>query len=732
MKDSTRREFLKHVAAGTAATAIAPALLASGARAAPEPPGGQRPNILWISAEDISPTLGCYGDAYATTPNLDRLAAQSVRYDRAFTHAPVCAPSRSGIITGMYPTTIGTTWMRCQGVPPPEARCFPEYLRGAGYFCTNNVKTDYQFAPPPSAWDLCSKTAHWRHRPDAGQPFFAVFNFTVTHESSTRQWKPGKQQHDPAKAPLPPYYPDTPIVRQNVACYYDRMSELDAQARKVLDELEADGLADDTIVWFWGDHGWGLTRGKRWVYDSGTRVPLLVRVPEKWRAWAGAGEPRSVAPGAVEGEFAAFIDFAPTVLSLAGVPIPKPMQGRAFLGPQKGKPPEYVFAARDRMDETIDCIRALRDKRFKYVRNFMPYLPRSQPIDYMDQTPILQEMRRLAAEGRLEPGPRMQFFEPAKPAHELYDTVADPHEIHNLADDPKFKDVVERMSAALGDFLKRIGDVGLIPEPDFDAAKGGGKTAAPVFCRADGDQGGDATRLALACPTPGASVVYQVGPAGRKADAARPERWLLYARPVEVGAGEVLRAKACRLGYAGSPVSTFRRGDALAAAAPAADAEPLWREKLKPTDLIARILAVKAFDGRWAEGVDAYLGALKDPDGPVRYWAAVGLHQAVLAGASPDAVRPALEPLLADASPSVPVAAAHALVDCGRAEKGLARLVELLQAPLEKTRLLAAHSLERLGEKARPVLDRMEAALDGQPRYPGDVLKRAVAALKKA
>ena len=755
MTRPTRREFLKQLAVGTAATAMAPHLAPAAASAAVKLPEGKRPNIVWISAEDISPNLGCYGDTYATTPNLDKFAAQGVRYDRAFAHAPVCAPARSGIITGMYPTAIGTTWMRCGGVPPPEAKCFPEYLRAAGYFCTNRSKTDYQFSPPPSAWDISGGSGHWRKRTRKDQPFFAVFNFTVTHESSTRRWTPGKQEHDPAKAPVPPYYPDTPVVRQNIACYYDKISQLDGQIQAILDELEADGLADDTIVWFWGDHGWGLTRGKRWIYDSGTRVPLMVRVPPKWRRWAGAGEAGSVAPGTVEGEFAQFIDFAPTVLSLAGVPIPKHMQGRAFLGPQKGKAPDYAFAARDRMDETYDCIRALRDKRYKYIRNFMPYLTRGQHINYMDQTPILQEMRRLHAAGKLKDGPQMQFFEPTKPVHELYDIVEDPHEVHNLAPtasgetrtaEPKHKATVQRMEKALFAFMKKIGDVALIPEPEFDAMKGGGTTTAPGFTvkKAEGDR----LAVEISCLTPGASIIYQfsgaagssaeagaAGPAGRGGKkgpgrGSQGGQWLLYSRPVELGPGQTLRAQACRIGYGTSPTVTYKHGETPTPPAPAADTGPLWREKYLASDLLDRLLAVKAYDGRWAEGTDAYLKALSDPDGPVRYWAVVGLHQATKD--KPIAkIKAAVEPLLADPSPSVPVAAAHAMVDWGETEKGLGRLIEALKGPSEKGRLFASSALERLGEKARPALERMEAVLKGQPRYPGAPLKRAVANLRK-
>ena len=852
-----RRQFLKTTAAGAAAS-LAPHLFARGASAAAEPQ--KRPNILWLSAEDISPTLGCYGDAYADTPNLDTFAAGGVRYSSAFTHAPVCAPARSGIITGMYHTTIGTSWMRCSGVPPVEARCFPEYLRAAGYYCTNNSKTDYQFGNPPTAWDESSGSAHWRKRPRKDQPFFAVFNFGVTHESSTRRWKPGQQKHDPAKAPLPPYYPDTPVVRQNLACYYDRMSELDGQIVGRLQELAEDGLADDTIVFFWGDHGWGLTRGKRWVYDSGIRVPLMVQVPEKWRKWAGAGHAKAVAPGTVATEFARFLDFAPTVLSLAGVPIPGHMQGRAFLGPQKGAEPDYVYAARDRMDETYDCIRALRDKKYKYIRNFMPYLTRGQIINYMDQTPILKEMRRLHAAGELKAGPQMQFFEPTKPACELYDITRDPHEVHNLAGDPKYHDVVQRMEAALVAKMKEIVDLGIIPECEFDAMKGGGKTDPPVFT-VTGGAGGRPQTVRLTCSTPGASITYQVAEqakaaggtvllpaakarihgkgakktgdhisnwrgkdtyltwkakvpaAGRmpvwvaQANAgesgaeyelavgdkkltgriqhtsdwgdwkwvrvgevtiAKPgtvevritptkqvegrlgnvravaiggeeppvpsagARWLIYHEPIQVATGQRVQAKAARLGYGTSAAATFTNGDAGSPAAQPKPDETPWRREINASGMIDRILALKAYDGQWKEGEKAYLAALADPAGPVRYWAVVGLHQAHADGPAPREVLEKVRALAKDEAPSVPIAAAHALVDWGEAEAGLARLVEALKAPGDKTRLLAAHSLERLGKKARPALDRIEQAAKGQGGYPGRLLPRVVKALKEA
>jgi len=341
-------------------------------------PSASRPNILWISCEDISPHLGCYGVANAITPTLDALAARGVRYTNAFTVAGVCAPSRSGIITGMYPSTLGSQHMRCEATLPSHVRCFPEYLRQAGYCCTNNSKTDYNFTHPPATWDESSPRAHWRKR-RKGQPFFSVFNFTVTHESrilmrgaeyekQIARLKPNQRQ-DPARLALPPYYPDTPEVRRDWANVFELITAMDYQAADVLRELEEDGLAGETIVFFWSDHGTGLPRAKRWLYDSGTRVPLIVHIPEKFRT-AGEGT-----PGSVNDELVSFIDLGPTVLNLAGAKVPAQMQGRAFLGANLKPPRQYIYGARDRMDERYDIIRSVRDKRYRYIRNYEPFKP---------------------------------------------------------------------------------------------------------------------------------------------------------------------------------------------------------------------------------------------------------------------------------------------------------------------------------------------------------------------
>jgi uncharacterized sulfatase len=460
-----RRDFLKRAAFTTAA-----GLAARSAGAAEPEADAPRPNILWITCEDISPDLGCYGDDYARTPHLDAFAEQGVRYTNAYGITGVCAPNRSCLVTGVYPSTLGSHNMRCRTRLPESIKCFPEYLRRAGYFCTNSRKTDYNFRVPGGAWDRCSGPAHYKHR-KPGQPFFAVFNYTLTHESRIRQ--PDKrffratrrltdqQRHDPANAPIPPFHPDTPAVRQDWARYYDNITALDYLVADRLKELEDAGLADDTIVFFFSDHGAGMPGCKKWVWDSGLHVPLMVRVPEKYANWAPGPA------GSTSDRLVSFVDFAPTVLSLAGVPVPEHMQGTAFLGEQAGPAREYVYAIRDRMAERYDTVRVVRDKRFQYNRNFLPHLSWSQFVSYTEQMPTMKAWRRLAEKGKLS-GPPARYFQSTKPVEELYDNAADPHQIHNLADDPKHKAVLQRMRAECEAWMQRTGDLGLLPEYELD------------------------------------------------------------------------------------------------------------------------------------------------------------------------------------------------------------------------------------------------------------------------
>jgi len=437
----------------------------------PAASAADRPNILWITCEDITPNLGCYGDTYAVTPNLDRLATQSVRYTRAFAPIGVCAPSRSSLILGMYAPSVGTQHMRCQGVLPAGVKCFPQYLREAGYYCTNNAKTDYNFTHDRATWDENSNRATWRKR-KPGQPFFAVRNFISSHESQIRlpeeQYRrrvanfAANEIHDPAKAPIPPYHPDTPEVRKDWARYADMITFMDKEVGDILKQLDEDGLTDETIVFYFSDHGAGMPRSKRWLYDSSTRVPFMVRVPEKWKQFAPG------AAGTTTDRLISFVDCGPTVLSLAGVKVPGHMQGVPFLGPAQGPPREFVFGFRDRMDERTDLLRSVHDKRYNYIRNYHPERPwfHEQHIGYMYQMPTMQAWQRLADAGQLRGATRI-FMRKFKPMDELYDVEADPHEVNNLAYRPEHQATVARMRAALHRWQDEIIDLGFLPEAEL-------------------------------------------------------------------------------------------------------------------------------------------------------------------------------------------------------------------------------------------------------------------------
>ena len=426
------------------------------------------PNILWLSAEDIGPHLGCYGDAKAITPNLDRLAQQGVLYTHAFTTAGVCAPCRSGIITGMYQTTIGTHHMRCNANLPEFLKPFPMYLREAGYYCTNNSKTDYQFTAPKQIWDASSSKAHWKNR-NSNQPFFAVFNFTGCHESGiasgakyrsvTKNLKP-LQRQDPVQLMLPPYYPDTPVVREDWKRNYELITAMDVWVGDHLRALKASGEAENTIVFFWSDHGVGLPRAKRWLYDSGTRIPLIVRIPEILRV-SSQGE-----PGTSDQQLISSIDLAPTVMKLAGLSVPNYMQGRAFLGNQLKAHREYVYGARDRMDERYDIIRMVRDKRFRYIRNYEPLKPYYQYMNTPEKGATMKEIRRLEQSGIL-PSAAKLFSAKRKPIEELYDLQKDPHEIRNLADNPVYIQQLKKMREAHYSWVRETRDIGLLPESEI-------------------------------------------------------------------------------------------------------------------------------------------------------------------------------------------------------------------------------------------------------------------------
>jgi len=422
-------------------------------------PAAERPNILWITSEDNGPDLGCYGNQYATTPNLDALAGKGMIYLNCWSNAPVCAPARTTIISGLYPPCTGSEHMRSQTRLPDGMKMYPQYLREAGYYCTNNSKEDYNLAKPGQVWDESSGKAHWKNR-KPGQPVFAIVNYTMTHESQIRR-RPHTFVHDPAKVRVPAYHPDTPEVRKDWAQYHDKITELDTRVGKVLDELADAGLADDTIVFYYGDHGPGMPRSKRWPYNSGLSVPLIVYVPEKFKDLA----PREYQPGGKSDRLVGFIDLAPTLLSIVGTRPPGWMQGHAFMGKYETPEPEFAFGFRGRMDERYDMVRVARDKRYVYIRNYMPHKIYGQHVGYMFITPTTQVWKRLYDEGKLKP-PQTYFWE-TKPAEELYDLQNDPDEVNNLAASPDHQEVLQRLRKAQQDLALNIRDVGFLPEGEI-------------------------------------------------------------------------------------------------------------------------------------------------------------------------------------------------------------------------------------------------------------------------
>jgi arylsulfatase A-like enzyme len=439
-------------------------------------PEKELPNILWITSEDNSPFLGCYGDKNATTPNLDQLAREGFRYTHAYANCPVCSPARNTIITGVYAASNGNEQMRSAYRTSELIQSYSALLMKEGYYCTNNVKTDYNTSSidPAEVWDESSAQAHYKNRP-VGKPFFAIFNLMESHESSI--FPPGAMfgrpsertipKHNPAAMVLPPYHPDIPEMRHDWATYYDKVEIMDARVGELLRELEALGEADNTIVFYYADHGGVLARSKRYVYETGTRVPFIVSIPEKFKhLFPGEG------PGSKVDRIISFVDLAPTLMSLVGAEIPEYMQGGAFLGAQQSKEPEYVHMTRQRMDERIDMARAVRDKKFRYIRNYMPFRIPLQHLDFLFIAKSAQAWEDAFHAGELNEVQRIPFL--PKPVEELYDTENDPWEVNNLAGDPAYRDVLERMRAENKAWMAEIRDVGLIPESMYDEFMGEG------------------------------------------------------------------------------------------------------------------------------------------------------------------------------------------------------------------------------------------------------------------
>ena len=505
------------------------------------------PNIVWIVCEDLSPQhLESYGGTGGKTPFLNALAAESVQFNQVFATAGVCAPSRAALITGAYQTSIGAMHMRTlapsaaalDAYPPgfkgystllPEGmKTYPELLRSAGYYTSNNSKEDYQFESPVTMWDESSVKAHYRNRPDSTQPFFSIFNFTISHESQVWMREHEELLVQPEEVSVPPVYPDDSLTRRVLARFITNAMRMDKQVGEVLAQLKEDGLYENTIIFFFSDHGDGMPYFKRELYDRGLRAPLLIKAP-------------FLEAGSQSNELISFVDFAPTLLSLAGVPIPESMQGQAFLGSQKSATPRrYSFAARDRMDSEYDRVRAVTDGEFKYIRNYMPEKPNYQNVQYRLQNPLMIHLLELNSKGLLNAN-QARWFAPTKPAEELYDTKADPWEFKNLIGNPLYEEKLRELRKAHEDWVLTNGDLGALVEMDMVRNWWGGKDSPLVTSPAESTYEGG--KISLKSSTPGASFGY------RK---SKNEPWKIYSNPLDAAPGDTILVNTYRIGFKAS------------------------------------------------------------------------------------------------------------------------------------------------------------------------------------
>jgi len=417
------------------------------------------PNILWISTEDISPAWGCYGDELATTPHIDTLAGQGFVFSQAFSNAPICAPARATLITGMYATSTGTQNLRSEIPIPDDLKILPELLREQGYYTSNNFKTDYNFSPE-GRWDALGREAHWRNR-TTENPFFSVFNFMVTHEGHANKPSPEDtevlaKKHQSESMQVPPYFPDNPEFKKLMAHQYDLITVFDREVGKLIAQLKEDGLYENTIIFVFSDHGFGLPRYKRWLNDTGLRIPFVLHVPEKYQHFTA-----HLKPGNVDNNVG-FVDFAPTVLKLADIAIPETMEGTPFLGSET-KPKDYVFGYRDRADDVFDVSRSVFDGRYLYVRNFLPQRPYIQnALIFNEGGWSYSELFKAKKLGQLSET-SLKMFQP-KPPLELYDLLQDPYELHNLAEDPKYQVTMDSLAAVLEKHIIETKDTGFMAE----------------------------------------------------------------------------------------------------------------------------------------------------------------------------------------------------------------------------------------------------------------------------
>jgi len=526
----------------------------------------QKPlNVVWISCEDMGPILGSYGNDIVKTPNLDKLASEGVRYTNAYSTVGVCAPSRFSIITGMYPARLGAHNMRTgdyhnyktpeevshrknigvidkegknipeyEVVPPTHVKPFTEILRTKGYYCANNFKCDYQFNAPFTAWDEVSSTVSYRDAPK-DKPFFYVWNTLLTHES--RIWERSNQPLtvNPEDIIIPSYFPDIPEVRNDIARKYSNIEAMDKKVGELMNQLEEDGMLDNTIIMFWSDHGGNLLRQKRAVGNSGLNVPLIIRYPNKMDA------------GKVDERIVSLMDLGPTVLSLLNIEPPKHYDGKAIAGPYEDDPREYAFGTADRFDESTDMQRSVLDGRYVYVKNFLPELPLIYRNKYRERITMNSKLIQMDSFNMLE-GDAAYIFMKTKPVEEFYDLANDPYEVHNIIDNPKHSKRINDFRAALENWQKEINDQGFVPENKLV------KSFWPNMIQPKTENVdfkiGDDGLYELTTLTNGASIGYQID------EKIGTNSWSLYHEPIRIGDKQKIVARAIRIGYKASGITS--------------------------------------------------------------------------------------------------------------------------------------------------------------------------------
>ena len=522
-------------------------------------------NVVWISCEDMGPILGSYGNQIIKTPNLDKLASEGVRYTNAYSTVGVCAPSRFSIITGMYSARLGANNMRTgdyhnyktpeevsykknigvidkagfnipeyEVVPPPHVKPFTEILRKEGYYCANNFKCDYQFNAPFTAWDEVSSTVSFRDAPN-GMPFFYVWNTLLTHES--RIWERSNKPLtvSPQDVIIPSYFADIPEVRKDIARKYSNIEAMDRKVGELMNQLESDGVLENTIIMFWSDHGGNLLRQKRAVGNSGLNVPLIIRYPNKKNA------------GKVDDRIVSLMDLGPTVLSLLNIKPPNHYDGKAIAGRYEEEARKYAFGTADRFDESTDMQRSVLDGRYVYIKNFMPELPLIYRNKYRERITMNSKLIQMDSLNMLE-GDAKYIFMKTKPMEEFYDLANDPYEVNNIIDDPQYTKKINEFRVALENWQKEIDDKGFIPENEI-VKSFWPNMIQPVTENVTfsiNNQG----KLELNSATDGASIGYQID------NKIGTKNWDLYYKPIQLNKDQKIAARAIRIGYKASEITS--------------------------------------------------------------------------------------------------------------------------------------------------------------------------------